>query len=152
MYWRDMNSASGASSPTPDTAGRRHVLVVDDDVDVAESYRDWLQSQDYVVTVVNNGAEALRFILKTEVDAILCDLMMPHMSGDMFYLAVMRSKPHLCKRFIFVTGQEGNPEVQAFLSKINSLVLYKPISLMRLMGTLEVLFRRLAESREDSPR
>ena len=129
----------------------KHILIVDDDIDLAEAYRQWLQSEGYVVTVVGNGAEALRTILKTDVDAILCDIMMPHMSGDMFYLAVDRARPHLCRRFIFMTGYEGHPALEEFLKKNKAVVLYKPITLGKLRGTLNVLFQKIAADKGKPP-
>lgn len=124
----------------------KHILVVDDDRDLAECYRDWLRAEGYMVTVVNNGAEAMREILRHEVDAILCDVMMPHMSGDMFYTAVERARPALCKRFIFVTGYEGSPHLHEFQRQHKVVVLYKPITLGKLKGTLNLLWQNLAAS------
>lgn len=120
----------------------KHILVVDDDVELADSYKELLESYGYAVTTVSNGVEALKVIMNMDVDAILCDLMMPHMAGDMFYLAVERVKPHLCQRFIFVTAYEGHPQFAPFLKKVNAVALYKPVTLGKLLGTLSVLFSR----------
>ncbi|MHB8521144.1 MAG: response regulator [Limisphaerales bacterium] len=120
----------------------KHILVVDDDVELAESYKELLESYGYAVTTVSNGVEALKVIMNMDVDAILCDLMMPHMAGDMFYLAVERVKPHLCQRFVFVTAYEGHPQFAQFLKKVNAVALYKPVTLGKLLGTLSVLFSR----------
>lgn len=121
----------------------RRVLVVDDDVELCSMYKELLASQGYIPTTAPNGVEALRQIMKDDIDAIICDLMMPHMAGDMFYLAVERVKPHLCKRFIFVTAYEGHPNFEAFFKKISAIVLYKPVTLGRLMGTLSLLNDRI---------
>ena len=124
----------------------RSILVVDDDVELAMMYKELLGSQGYIVNTAPNGVEALKSIMRYEVDAIICDMMMPHMPGDMFYTAVERVKPHLCQRFIFVTSYEGNPKVEAFFKKVNGIVLYKPTTLGKLMGTLNLLNQRLANS------
>lgn len=121
----------------------KRILIVDDDVDLCSMYKELLETQGYSVTTAPNGVEALRQIMKDEIDAIICDLMMPHMAGDMFFLAVERVKPHLCKRFIFVTAYEGNPKFEAFFRKNNAIVLYKPVTLGRLMGTLSQLNNRI---------
>ena len=122
----------------------KHVLVVDDDPDVATSYKEMLEAHNYMVTVAANGVEALKTIMHLDVDAIFCDMMMPHMAGDMFYVAVERVKPHLCPRFIFVTGYEGNPKFEAFFRKVNGTVLYKPLTVGKLTGTLNVMLSKLA--------
>jgi response regulator RpfG family c-di-GMP phosphodiesterase len=58
----------------------------------------------------------------------MCDMMMPRMPGDMFYFAVQRTKPHLCSRFIFITGYPDKPEVVKFLAGLpEAVVLHKPV-------------------------
>jgi CheY-like chemotaxis protein len=142
---RKMNpERASTSSIQPLDLKVKHILVVDDDVELSQSYKELLESYGYMVTTVTNGVEALKNIMNMDVDAILCDLMMPHMAGDMFYLAVERVKPHLCQRFIFVTAYEGHPQFAPFLKKINAVALYKPVTLGKLLGTLNVLFSRSA--------
>lgn len=119
------------------------ILVVDDDVELAMMYQELLGSQGFFVNTASNGVEGLKYIMAHDVDAIICDIMMPQMPGDMFYMAVERTKPDLCKRFIFVTSYEGNPKVEAFFKKINSIVLYKPVTMGKLVGTLNLLNQRV---------
>lgn len=113
------------------------VLVLEDDRVFAATLRDALEDQDYRVTVVSNGAEGVQQILAADFDAILCDLVMPNFPGDMFYLAVQRTRPHLCPRFIFMTGHQGNPDVAKFLSGTNARVLGKPFGMRPLFDALE---------------
>ena len=123
-----------------------HVMVVDDDVELAMIYKELLGSQGYSVIVAPDGVEALKEIMRQQVDAIICDMMMPNMAGDMFFLAVERVKPQLCNRFIFVTSYEGNPKIEAFFKKVNGVVLYKPVTLGKLTGTLNLLNQRLNDA------
>jgi hypothetical protein len=44
----------------------------------------------------------------------------------MFYRAVERMRPHLCDRFIFMTGHQGNAKVNEFISGVNGTMLTKP--------------------------
>ncbi|MFA6547027.1 MAG: response regulator [Limisphaerales bacterium] len=127
------------------------VLVVDDDVELAMMYKELLGSQGYIVNTAPNGVEALKLIMRHDVDAIICDMMMPHMPGDMFFTAVERVKPHLCHRFIFVTSYEGNPKIETFFKKVNGIVLYKPTTLGKLMGTLNLLNQRLTNADKKAP-
>ncbi len=120
-----------------------NILVVDDDVELAMMYRELLGSQGFDVVTAANGVDALKHIMSHGPDAIICDIMMPHMPGDMFYIAVERVKPELCEKFIFVTSYEGNPKIEAFFKANNAFVLYKPVTLGKLMGTLNLLNQRL---------
>ncbi len=88
--------------------------------------QDFLESNFYDVVAVNNGAEGVRAVLKDEFDIIICDMMMPKLPGDMFYVAVERMRPHLCRRFIFITGHRGNPKINDFIKKVRGTMLAKP--------------------------
>ncbi|RYD41448.1 MAG: response regulator, partial [Verrucomicrobiaceae bacterium] len=65
-------------------------------------------------------------VLGSDFEVILCDMMMPTLPGDMFFRAVERMRPHLCDRFIFMTGHSGNPKVNDFISDVSGSVLTKP--------------------------
>jgi DNA-binding NtrC family response regulator len=112
--------------------------MVDDDIEWLQLNQELLQSQGYVVSTATDGVEALKAVMKEEVDVILCDMMMPNMAGDMFYQAIERTKPHLCRRFIVITGHEGHPKVEAFIKRTKTVVLYKPVNMAKLMGYLNL--------------
>jgi len=118
---------------------KKRVLVVDDDLELTLIYQQLLEMHDYEVSTATDGAVALKSILAGDVDAILCDLKMPELEGDLFYGAVERAKPHLCNRFIFITGAGDDPKYHAFLSKMKSPVLRKPVHPAMLLQELRKL-------------
>jgi response regulator RpfG family c-di-GMP phosphodiesterase len=124
---------------TEATPRKRHVLIVEDDLELAESYKQLLEARDYDVSTAPNGVLALRHILRREVDAIVCDLKMPEQSGDLFYATVERVKPHLRRRFIFITGFADKPQFRPFVDKVESPVLRKPLAIEQLLAELEKL-------------
>ena len=105
----------------------KSILLLDDDLELADTLKMLLESRNFLVTTVKNGVEGLREVMSLDFDVIMCDMMMPAMPGDMFYLAVQRTKPQLCKRFIFITGHSGNPKIDEFLKTVDAMVLYKPV-------------------------
>lgn len=119
----------------------RHILVVEDDSELAGMLDYFLRSRGYQVTSVANGVDGLRSVMGRDYDAILCDMVMPQMAGDMFYLAVRRVRPHLCERFIFVTAHQERPRVKEFLNQVREMVLRKPFNLDDLAVLLDRLFR-----------
>ncbi len=119
----------------------KNILLVDDDPALADTLKNLLEAHNFVVTSVSNGAAALREIMGLDFDVIICDMMMPEMPGDMFYLAVQKVKPYLAQRFLFVTGHSGNPKVEAFLRKIEALVLYKPVEINDLVEMISLILR-----------
>jgi DNA-binding response OmpR family regulator len=118
----------------------KSVLVLEDDAPFAETLRDALEIHGYRVTTVPTGAEGVKQILARDFDAIVCDMVMPNFPGDMFYLAVQRARPHLCKRFIFITGHKDNPKVVNFIEESGRLALWKPFE----MGQLSIALKALA--------
>ncbi len=120
----------------------RHVLLLEDDTDLAGRLKELLESAHYSVTLVTNGAEGLQRLLADEFDAIICDMIMPNFPGDMFYLAVQRSRPHLCSRFVFTSGHRADPKVDLFIRSVRGLVLWKPFQSHELFGALETVLQR----------
>jgi len=118
---------------------RKSVLIVDDDVELATIYQHLLETFNYDVSTASNGALALKQLLSRDVDAIICDLRMPELEGDLFYNALERVKPHLCRRFIFLTGVAEDPKYHSFLSQIKTPVLHKPVHPEQLLMELQRL-------------
>ena len=116
-----------------------HVLIVDDDIELALTYQALLQAHGYRVSTAADGAQALKLVLSGDLDAILCDLHMPELTGDLFYDEVGRARPHLLKRFIFVTGIAGAPLYETFLKSVKAPVLCKPVSFDHLLAKLKAV-------------
>lgn len=121
----------------PLSARAKTVLILEDDQEFAATLKETLEDQDYRVTVVPNGAIGVQRILASDFDAILCDMLMPNFPGDMFYLAVQRSRPHLCDRIIFMTGHQGDHKVAKFLQDVKNCSLGKPFGMRDLFAALE---------------
>lgn len=115
----------------------QHVLVVDDNTELAQTYRELLEAFGYEVTTAWNGETALGCIQERPVDAILCDLSMPRLDGDAFYEEAMRLRPELGRRFVFLTGHVNNPRYEPFLKREGLRVLYKPVLVDNLLAALQ---------------
>jgi len=89
----------------PDDLGRSEahtVLLLEDDPVSANLLKSFLEERNFRVTHVTGGAEGVQKVMAVDFDVILCDMVMPAFPGDMFYRAVERTRPHLCRRFIFM--------------------------------------------------
>ncbi|WP_276272033.1 response regulator transcription factor [Haloarcula litorea] len=106
------------------------VLIVEDEPDVAETYKLWLQG-DYEVRMAQNGDEGLE-LLDESVDVVLLDRMMPGLSGDEV-LDRIRERELGC-RVAMVTAVEPDFDIlemgfDAYLSKpIRSEQLHETVS------------------------
>ena len=120
----------------------KSILLLDDDIELADTLKLLLESRNFLVTTVKNGVEGLHEVMSMDFDVVMCDMMMPTMPGDMFYLAVQRTKPHLCNRFIFITGHSGNPKIDDFLKKLDAIVLYKHVSTKDLVNAISFVLKK----------
>jgi two-component system, OmpR family, response regulator ArlR len=59
----------------------RTILVAEDEADIAEAYRLFLEANGYAVKVAENGRIALREALTGNYDVMLLDLLMPYKNG-----------------------------------------------------------------------
>jgi CheY-like chemotaxis protein len=133
--WR---AAPPASSPEVRALLRQRVLVVDDERLVGEAIARSL-SEDNDVEVVTEASQALERIgAGQRYDVVLCDLMMPVITGMDLYAEVMRTQPKLGGRLIFMTGGAFTPRARAFVESIVNPCLEKPLD----MGKLRSLVAR----------
>ena len=120
----------------------KEVLLLEDDQGLTELLSESLEGFSCSVTVATNGVEGLRKVMAQDYDVILCDMVMPNLSGDMFYLAVERVRPHLCKRFIFMTGHAEDQNWGAFARQKGCLILYKPFKFEVLLESIQMVTAR----------
>jgi CheY-like chemotaxis protein len=113
------------------------LLVVDDEAAVCKALRRNL-GRWYEVVALERAREALDLILSGQrFDAILCDVVMPEMSGPQFFEALSQLAPEQARRITFMTGGAFTAEGQAFLASARSRIVDKPLDLQSLRATLE---------------
>ncbi len=92
-----------ASSEARGVARRARIVVIDDELELGKKVRAGLEPHD--VVFATSGREGLELLLSGPApDLILCDVMMPDVSGVGVYEALRRDRPDLCDRFVFLTG------------------------------------------------
>ncbi len=111
---------ANASSP------RLRVLVVDDEPEIRRALKRLL-GQKHEVTMSDNGATALDRILGGErFDAILCDVLMPEMTGIELSAELERRFPDQAERVVFLTGGATSEAARVFIEDQRFRVLVKP--------------------------
>ena len=73
------------------TEVKEHVLVVEDDQDIANALREYLLSQGYQVSLAENGQVALEIVANSEIDLAIVDVMMPVMDGITFVMNMRKT-------------------------------------------------------------
>ena len=126
------DSSTDRSKPVHSLA-LKAILLVDDDKQLASTLQWILADEDFLVDVAHDGEEATLKIKAHEYDAVVCDMMMPRLRGDEFYLKAREMRPGLSKRFIFITGFPGDHGINEFLSGHDVDYLVKPFPVQRLI-------------------
>src|SRR3954452_22089140 len=100
--------------PHINTLQLKAILVVDDDQQLASALQWILHDENYLVDTAFDGAEALLKVEALHYDAVICDVRMPNLRGDQFYLQATKKQPALSDHFIFITGYATDPDVRHF--------------------------------------
>ena len=108
---------------------RARILIIDDEPLLGQTLRFAFQDK-HDVEVASSGREALeRLGNDTDFDLVLCDLMMPDVSGEHVYRAVSEHTPGLLPRFVFMTGGAFTERAQEFLAQFAGRQLEKPFNI-----------------------
>ena len=91
---------------------KKKILLVEDDVNLADVYRARLELEGFDVTVVNNGEDALSSTQRTKPDLVLLDAMMPKIGG-FDVLDILRNTPETANvRVIMLTALSQEKDKQ----------------------------------------
>ena len=130
----------------------RKILIVEDDILIAEIERDYLEIEDLEVTICQDGQEGMKLALSNDYDLILLDVMLPGVNGFTICREIRKQKD---VAIIMVTAKRED------LDKIRGLGLgaddyiVKPFSPSELVARVKAhinIHERLKKSNETSER
>jgi len=111
---------------------RLRVLLIDDETALGTSLRRCI-SRYWNASFVNDGRQALELLRHDGgYDVIVCDLMMPEVTGMDIYEELVQSKPDLSKKMLFMTGGAFTERARLFLDSVPNRHLDKPFDLAQL--------------------
>jgi two-component system, NtrC family, nitrogen regulation response regulator NtrX len=128
------------SGPGGNILELKAILVVDDDKQLASALQWILADENFLVDIAFDGEEALIKVKAHEYNAIICDMKMPRMRGDEFYLKAREARPSVSDRFIFITGFATDPHITSFFNRNEVKYLVKPFAIQGLIGCVKDLF------------
>jgi CheY-like chemotaxis protein len=113
------------------------VLVVDDEPAIGRLVQRLL-ARTADVSAVTSGRDALSRIAEGgPFELVLCDLMMPEMTGMDLYEAVCTADPEHAPRFVFMTGGVYTTRAQTFIEKVGLPTIDKPLEAATLRAVFE---------------
>ncbi|MBS2029987.1 MAG: PAS domain S-box protein [Deltaproteobacteria bacterium] len=134
--------AAAAREPTtsaPRPRRRLRVLIIDDEPLVAAGFKRLL-SAPCEVELQSEPREALAALeAGAAFDVVICDVMMPGLSGLDLYEALNRARPEAAGRLIFMTGGAFTPNAERRLATTGIPVLAKPFTLEQFLAAVSVL-------------
>jgi signal transduction histidine kinase len=121
--------AAAAAAARPAPVMSRRVLIVDDEVALAEVVAEAVERDGHSTGIAVNGEMALEMLSREAFDLIISDTKMPTMDGETFYAEMVRVHPRLRERIIFLTGDVLSREKRDFLERTGAPYLSKPCDL-----------------------
>jgi PAS domain S-box-containing protein len=100
----DSNPDAPAAATDATTAALGHMLIVDDEAELAAMLVECLAPLGVTCDIASDGQDALNRIGATHYDAVIADVRMPGMNGVEFYTRLQAEHPALAATLAFVSG------------------------------------------------
>lgn len=113
---------------------RPRVLIIDDDRDVVTSLARVLRDCD--ISTATGARAAIDALDAGEFGFVLCDVMMPVLTGMDVYLHVAARDQRVADDIVFMTGGVYQERERTFLAEIQNVVLRKPVDPDELRGLI----------------
>lgn len=121
------------------------ILVVEDELPMADSLRRGLEAEGFAVDVANDGIDGLHLAREVAYDAIVLELMLPGMNGFLVFRTLREEE--IWTPILMLTAKQGDLDEAEGLDTGADDYLTKPFSFPVLVARLRALFRR-AQSTE----
>lgn len=125
----------------------RKILVVDDEPLVSRSTSRALAP--HKVTIASSGREAVALCEHDQFDLVLCDVMMPDLSGPQVYEELAKRSPGMQHRVLFMTGGAFTAAARQFLDRVPNKCIAKPLDVNQLRSLVGELLSEWDGERSD---
>jgi len=129
---------------------KKHILIVDDNQDLADGLAIILEDENYQVSVAYNGADAINTFDDSHFDIVFVDIKLPDMNGMEVYQHINKENPKV--RVVMMTGFRIEQVLAEVIEKGNVEILRKPFNMMRIEEILkEVEHESIVLIADDDP-
>jgi DNA-binding response OmpR family regulator len=130
--------AAGEQAGAGPAAGKKRILLVDDDAEIIESLRYALTARGYDILVARDGNQGLATAEREDPDLVILDMMMPKRSGFLVLEKLRRTRP-VPMRVIMITANEGSRhKAYAEMLGVDDYI-RKPFAMDRLLESVDRL-------------
>ncbi len=122
--------------------GTETILLAEDEQDVREVAREFLESGGYTVIEARDGAEALKRVEKYEdaIDLLVTDMVMPGMTGQELSTRLLESRPEI--RVLYMSGYSERAAVDSARGDSSMRLLSKPFSRWALLRAVHEILKQ----------
>jgi response regulator saeR len=124
------------------------ILLVDDEIEITEINKRYLEQAGYDIDIANDGKEALEKYKRNKYSLIITDIMMPNMDGYDLISEVQYLDAE--QPFLFITAKTTEPDKIYALSMGADDYIVKPFSPRELVLRVRNILRRIEKSSTDS--
>jgi signal transduction histidine kinase len=144
---QDAPTPAPVTNVAPEPVGvRARILVIDDAAPLGRAISRGLA--EYDVTVVTRAEEAFARLAANEpFDVVVCDVVMPELSGRAVHERLRSDWPELARRTIFMTAGAFTPESREFVRGTSQPVLTKPFTIDELCAAIQKVMDEANELR-----
>ena len=82
----------------------KKILVIEDEPEMRRNITALLRYYDYEPIAAENGREGIAAARREKPDLVLCDVMMPELTGMDFHARLREARPDLADQIIFLSG------------------------------------------------
>jgi CheY-like chemotaxis protein len=147
LWFASSRARAQPAAPARAAETRRARLLVVDDEQLMCDLMTAMLGDDYDVVAMNNSREALQYLTRGEsFDLVLCDLMMPDLTGMDLHTELARVRPDQAARMVFMTGGTFTERAYRFLAEPGRVQLQKPFRHDQLLSLVEARLAELSRS------
>lgn len=125
----------------------KKILVIEDEKDIQNIIKAFLENADYKVETADDGLEGINLIQKNSYDLVLLDIMMPKIDG--FVVCEMIRKNSNIPIIILTALTDEESQLKGF-DKLADDYITKPFSMPIVLKHIEAIFRRTDNNNETS--
>ncbi|MFQ5812018.1 MAG: response regulator [Anaerolineae bacterium] len=128
--------------------GEGSILVVDDDPNTCEAFKDILEDKGYQVSTALSGEAAIEIVRENRYDMIFIEMKLPAMDGLQTYLAIRKLNPQAVAVMMTSYYREASDLVVEALRKDAYTCLYKPFNVGKVIELVDEICRRKRQGGE----
>ncbi len=139
-------AAPAEPAPLPAAARGARILMIDDEVALAEMICEYLNMTGHRAQFCSGAEEALALMEQAEFDLVISDFRMPGLTGEQLFERTQDRDPELARRMVFMTGDIIGADAKRFFSTHDVPCLTKPCALPTIERFINTRLELLAQA------